>query len=127
MIFDYLKKKADSFKFAFSGIKELWVHESNTRIHLIFTILVMIMAILLKVSSVEMCILVFIIGAVWSAEAMNSAVERVVDLVTLDKKPLAKAAKDLAAASVLLLAITSVVIGLVIFMPKIIALFVPNL
>ena len=127
MISDYLKRKADSFKFAFSGIKELWVHESNTRIHLIFTILVMIMAILLKVSSVEMCILVFIIGAVWSAEAMNSAVERVVDLVTLDKKPLAKAAKDLAAGSVLLLAITSVVIGLVIFMPKIILLFVPNL
>ena len=127
MIFNFLKKKADSFKFAFSGIKELWVHESNTRIHLIFTILVMIMALLLKVNSVELCVLVFITGAVWSAEAMNSAVERVVDLVTLDKKPLAKAAKDLAAGSVLLLAITSVVIGLVIFLPKIIALFVPNL
>lgn len=127
MIFNYLKKKADSFKFAFSGIKELWVHESNTRIHLIFTILVIIMAILLKVSSVELCVLVFIIGAVWSAEAMNSAVERVVDLVTLDKKPLAKAAKDLAAGSVLLLAITSVVIGLVIFLPKIVLFFVPNL
>ena len=127
MISDYLKKKVFSFKYAFSGLKELWVHESNTRIHLIFTILVMLMAILLKVSSVEMCVLVFIIGAVWSAEAMNSAVERVVDLVTLDKKPLAKAAKDLAAGSVLLLAITSVVIGLVIFLPKIISLFVPNL
>ena len=127
MIFNFLKKKADSFKFAFSGIKELWVHESNTRIHLIFTILVMIMALLLKVNSVELCVLVFITGAVWSAEAMNSAVERVVDLVTLDKKPLAKAAKDLAAGSVLLLAITSVVIGLVIFLPKIISLFVPNL
>ena len=127
MIFDYLKKKADSFKFAFSGIKELWVHESNTRIHLIFSILALVMSILLKVSSGELCVLVFIIGAVWSAEAMNSAIERVVDLVTLDRKPLAKAAKDLAAASVLLLAITSVVIGLVIFMPKIIALFVPNL
>ena len=127
MIFNFLKKKADSFKFAFSGIKELWVHESNTRIHLIFTILVMIMALLLKVNRVELCVLLFITGAVWSAEAMNSAVERVVDLVTLDKKPLAKAAKDLAAGSVLLLAITSVVIGLVIFLPKIIALFVPNL
>ena len=127
MIFNFLKKKADSFKFAFSGIKELWVHESNTRIHLIFTILVMIMALLLKVNNVELCVLVFITGAVWSAEAMNSAVERVVDLVTLEKKPLAKAAKDLAAGSVLLLAITSVVIGLVIFLPKIIALFVPNL
>lgn len=84
------------------------------------------MAVLLKVSSGELCALVLIIGAVWSAEAMNSAIERVVDLVTLDRKPLAKAAKDLAAGSVLLLAITSVVIGLVIFLPKIISLFVPN-
>ena len=58
---------------------------------------------------------------------MNSAIERVVDLVTLDQRPLAKAAKDLAAGSVLILAIASVIIGLVIFLPKIFALFVPNL
>ena len=126
MISDYLKKKVFAFKYAFSGLKELWVHESNTRIHLIFSILVILMAILLKVSSFELCVLVFIIGAVWSAEAMNSAMERVVDLVTLEKKPLAKAAKDLAAGSVLILAITSVIIGLVIFLPKFISLFVPN-
>ena len=54
---------------------------------------------------------------------MNSAIERVVDLVTHDKKPLAKAAKDLAAGSVLIFAIASVFVGLVIFLPKIIALF----
>lgn len=127
MISDYLKKKAYSFKYAFSGLKELWTQENNTRIHLVFTILAVVMSILLKVNSIEFCVLVFIIGAVWSAEAMNSAMERVVDLVTLEKKPLAKAAKDLAAGSVLILALTSVVIGLVIFLPKIIGLFVPNL
>ena len=94
---------------------------------MLFTILVAVMCFLLKVDSTELCILVLIIGAVWSAEAMNSALERVVDLVTLEKKPLAKAAKDLAAGSVLIMAMASVVIGLVIFLPKIAALFVPNL
>lgn len=127
MISDYLQKKANSFKYAFSGLKDLWIHESNTRIHLLFTVLAAVMCVWLKVSSNELCILALIIGAVWSAEAMNSAMERVVDLVTLEKKPLAKAAKDLAAGSVLIMAMTSVVIGLVIFLPKIIALFVPNL
>ncbi|MBQ6502722.1 MAG: diacylglycerol kinase family protein [Flexilinea sp.] len=127
MISNFLKKKANSFKYAFSGLKDLWIHESNTRIHLLFTVLVAIMCLWLKVDSGELCVLVLIIGAVWSAEAMNSALERVVDLVTLEKKPLAKAAKDLAAGSVLIMAIASVVIGLVIFLPKIAALFVPNL
>ena len=127
MISEYLQKKANSFKYAFSGLKDLWIHESNTRIHLLFTVLVAVMSLWLKVDKSEFCILALIIGAVWSAETMNSALERVVDLVTLEKKPLAKAAKDLAAGSVLIMAMASVVIGLVIFLPKIIALFVPNL
>lgn len=123
MIFEFLKKKINSFKYAFEGLRELWVHETNTRIHLFFTIIALLMAIILKVNSYELCILFLTIGAVWSAEAMNSAIERVVDLVTHDKKPLAKAAKDLAAGSVLIFAIASVFVGLVIFLPKIIALF----
>ncbi|MBR6091132.1 MAG: diacylglycerol kinase family protein [Anaerolineaceae bacterium] len=121
MIFDFLKSRIRSFKYAFAGIAELWRKEKNTRIHMFFTIIVIIAAFLLKVSSVEFCILIFIIGAVWCAEAVNSAVERVVDLVTSEKKPLAKAAKDLAAGAVLILAITSVFIGLIIFLPKILA------
>ena len=123
MISEFIKKKVLSFKYAFAGLRELWIHESNTRIHLFFTIAVAVAALLLKVSSGEACVLFLTVGAVWSAEAMNSAVERVVDLVTHDKKPLAKAAKDLAAGSVLLFAIASVFIGLIIFLPKIIALF----
>lgn len=126
MISDFLKQKADSFKYAFEGIRELWRNENNTRIHMFFTAAVLLLAFVLKISRPEFCILILIIGAVWSAEAMNSAVERVVDLVTLDKRPLAKAAKDLAAGAVLLLAISSVLIGLIIFLPKIIAIIVPN-
>lgn len=91
-----------------------------------FTVLVIAAAFILKVSKDEFCILVLTIGCVWTAETFNTAVERVVDLVTLERKPLAKAAKDLAAGAVLILAISSVVIGLVIFLPKIYHLIVLN-
>jgi undecaprenol kinase len=64
-----------------------------------------------------------LIAAVWCAEALNAAVERNVDLVTAERKPLAKEAKDLAAGAVLILAIASAVIGLMIFLPKIISTF----
>ena len=123
MIFDFLKNRLPSFKYAFNGIEEFWKEEKNTRIHMFFTIAVIAAAFILKVSGTEFCILIFTIGAVWCAEAMNSAVERVVDLVTLEKKPLAKAAKDMAAGAVLIFAFCSVIVGCIIFVPKIAALF----
>ena len=88
-----------------------------------FTVAVLIAAFILKVNGIEFCVLILTIGSVWCAEAMNSAVERTVDLVTAEKKPLAKAAKDLAAGAVLILAAGSVIIGCIIFLPKIAALF----
>ena len=88
-----------------------------------FTIAVIIAGFLLKVDSVEWCILLITIASVWTAESLNAALERNVDLVTIEKKPLAKEAKDLAAGAVLIFAAASVVIGLIIFLPKIIVLF----
>ena len=123
MISDYLKKTARSFKYAFSGMKELIWKESNTRIHLFFTAAVIIAGFVFRVSPGEWCVLVLTIASVWSAEAINTAVERAVDLETREVNPLARAAKDTAAASVLIHAIASVVIGLIIFLPKLIGLF----
>lgn len=123
MISDFLKKRLNSFRYAFAGIKELWVKEKNTRIHMFFTIAAIAAGFLLKISSAEFALLFLTIAAVWGMEAINSGVERVVDLVTLEKKPLAKAAKDLAAGAVLIMAIASVIIGLIIFLPKIIQFF----
>lgn len=85
-----------------------------------FTAAVIIAGIFFRLSIAEWCILCMTIAAVWCAEALNAAVERNVDLVTTEKKPLAKEAKDLAAGAVLILAAASVVIGLLIFLPKII-------
>lgn len=126
MIFSFLKKRLNSFRYAFAGIKELWVKEKNTRIHMFFTIAALGASFLLKISPLEFALLILTIAGVWGMEAINSGVERVVDLVTLEKKPLAKAAKDLAAGAVLIIAIASVIIGLIIFLPKIIQLFVLN-
>ena len=123
MTSDYFRRVFRAFIFAGRGIRDLIRDEKNSRIHLFFTAAVIIAGFLLHISAVEWSILVLTIGSVWSAEAMNSALERNVDLVTLEKKKLAGEAKDLAAAAVLILAMMSVVIGLVIFLPKLIRLF----
>ena len=123
MISKYIKGRIRSLGYAFSGIRELLKREKNTRIYLFFTVSAAAAGFILDISMIEWTVLILIIGAIWSAEAINSAIERTVDLVTGEQRPLAKAAKDLAAACVLILAITSVIIGFLMFLPKIIRLF----
>ena len=114
-----IKRQRLSFRHAFDGLKELWANEQNAHVHMAATILVIICGIGFHVSAMEWCVLLLTVGAVWSAEAMNSAVERVVDLAADGMiHPLAKASKDLAAGAVLIFAIVSVPIGLIIFLPK---------
>ena len=123
MISEFFSGRIRAFQYAWAGIRNLWQKEKNTRVYLFFTVPVIIAGFIFHVSITEWCILLLIIAAVWCAEALNAAVERNVDLVTLDKKPLAKEAKDLAAGAVFILAAASVIIGLLIFLPKIISLF----
>lgn len=120
MISEFFSGRIRAFRFAWAGIRNLWQKEKNTRVYLFFTAAVIIAGIFFRLSIAEWCILCMTIAAVWCAEALNAAVERNVDLVTTEKKPLAKEAKDLAAGAVLILAAASVVIGLLIFLPKII-------
>ena len=122
LISKFIRSRIQSFAFAFSGLHELWTNEINTRIHLFFTAAAILMGFLLKIKTAEWCILVLTIASVWGAEAMNAALERNVDLVTEEWKPLAKKAKDLAAGAVLIYAIGSVIIGIIIFLPKLISL-----
>ena len=123
MISEFFRGRIRAFTFAWAGIRNLWLKEKNTRVYLFFTAAVIIAGFVFTVSITEWCILTMLIAAVWCAEALNAAVERNVDLVTAEKKPLAKEAKDLAAGAVLILAIASAVIGLMIFLPKFISLF----
>lgn len=117
-----LKARAKSFRYAFSGIYTLIKNEHNARIHLCVTIGVLFSGFFFELSAAEWINFIFAIGLVFSAEAFNSAIEYLSDLVSPEYHPLVKKAKDVAAAAVLLTAIAAALIGLIIFVPKILSL-----
>ena len=110
----------ESVGHALDGIEYTTSHEKNFKIEILFAIAVIIAAFVLKVSLIEWTILVFVIGAVLALEMINTSMERCVDLVTKDYKELAKISKDVAAGAVLIMSLFAVIIGIIIFLPKII-------
>lgn len=114
------KRLINSFGYAFEGIKQAYLGEQNMRIHFFMASLVIIFGFFLKISYMEWLVCLLLIGLVIMAEFINTAVEYVVDLASPKVHPLAKAAKDTASAGVLMMAIISAVIGLIIFVPKLI-------
>ena len=108
-----------SFRLAILGILTAIKQERNVKIHLVITILVIVLGLLNDLSKQEWMLIAFCIGLVISLELINTAIERVVDLVTSEYHPLAKEAKDIAAGAVFVAAILSIVIGGIIFIPKI--------
>ena len=113
------KKLINSFKYAIEGIISSFKTEQNMKIHIFIMILVIILGMVLKLSTLEWIILTIVIVLVISAELFNTTIETVVDMITKEKNEKAKLAKDVAAGAVLVLAIGSVIIGLIIFIPKI--------
>ena len=114
-----MKKLIKSFKYAFEGIFKGIKEEQNMKIHITIMILVIIFGIMLKISKAELIICIILFGLIISMELINTAIENTVDLVTKEKNEQAKIAKDVAAGAVLVSAIASAIIGLIIFVPKI--------
>lgn len=114
------KRLVNSFKYAFEGIITGIKEEKNMKIHIVIMILVIIMGIVLNISKAEWIICIVLFAFVISLELVNTAIENTVDLITQEKNSKAKIAKDVAAGAVLLSAISSAIIGLIIFIPKII-------
>ena len=114
-----IKKRARSFRFAFTGIICLFKHEPNAWIHLTITIMVIVFGMLLKINLTEWSLVVLAIGLVLTAEAMNSAIEKTVDRISPEKNDWAGRIKDISAGAVLLAAIAAATVGLIIFIPKI--------
>ena len=110
----------NSFKYAFSGVKEAFQSEKNMKIHFLLMVLAIIFGIVLKLSSVEWAILVVTIGLVLISEFINTSLEQIVDIVSPEKQEKAKIAKDVAAAGVLVSAIVAILVGVFLFLPKII-------
>jgi diacylglycerol kinase len=112
-----------SFGYAFQGIKTAYKNEPNLVIHTIFAVSAIITAAILEVSIIEWLLLTFTIFYVITLELLNTVLESIVDLVSPEISPSAKIAKDVSAACVLLAAGMSIIVGLVIFLPKIAGLF----
>lgn len=112
------RKRAASFKYAFQGIKRLFTHEHNSWIHLFVTVCVIIAGCILHIAVWEWIAIVIVIGLVLAAEAFNSAIECLGDAVSEEPNHYVKHAKDLAAGAVLLSAIAAAIVGLIIFLPK---------
>ena len=107
-----------SFGYAFQGIFNTIRTERNIKLHCASAILVTIFGIWLQISKTEWMICFILFGLILALELVNTAVEATVDLFTEERKPLAKKAKDAAAGAVLIVAIFAAVIGILIFIPK---------
>ena len=109
-----------SFKFAFQGIKLLFKEEHNSWIHLLFAALAIALAVWLKISLLEWVLVIFCIGFVFVIEIINTAIENICDFISPEKNSMIKRIKDLSAAAVLFSAVTSLIVGALIFLPKLI-------
>ncbi len=117
-----LSGRIKSFSYAINGLKILFRTEHNSRIHLVAAILVIGAGFFFHVSKLEWCLLLFSIGLVLVTEIINTAVEYLVDFVSPDYNSSAKIIKDLVASSVLISSICTLIIGGIIFLPKILLL-----
>lgn len=117
------KKLAKSFGFAFEGLKHALQYDQNLRIHFYVAFLVILTSVFFDVNPFEMGILGVMIILVIMAEMLNTAIERMVDLITKEHRAEAKIAKDVSAGMVLVAVIGSVIVGLLVFTPYILRLF----
>ncbi|WP_114952684.1 diacylglycerol kinase family protein [Sphingosinicella terrae] len=106
-----------SLRFAAEGLSVLFRDEPNARVHIACAAIACVLGLLLRISLAEWRWVILAIGLVLAAEAVNTALERACDAAHPDPHPLVKAAKDLSAAAVLIVALTAFAIGLLTFLP----------
>lgn len=112
-----------SFTFALNGIKYCFKMEKHYKFHIFAFLLVMILSLLLKVSNIEFIFIILVSFLVIITEMLNTCVEVIVDMITKDDNVLAMHAKDLGAGAVLISSILAVIVGLIVFIPKIMRFF----
>ncbi len=117
-----LNSRLQSFKYAFTGILTLLRSQANARIHLLATLAALATGLYVKLSTVDWSLIVISIMAVWTAEALNTALEFLADATHPEFHPLIKKSKDVAAASVLISALGAIIIATLIFMPHLLDL-----
>ncbi len=115
-----MSKLVRSFSYAFNGIKTCFVKEANFRIHVFIGVIVVIAGIYFNISAVEWILVLICMMFVFVMEMINSALEKLCDVVHKEIHPGIKITKDIAAGAVLLSAIFASICGAIIFFPKII-------
>ncbi len=118
-----IKRFFKSFGYSLQGLKYAFKYEQNIIIHILITAIVVGAGIYFNINLSEWIVCILLIGLVIATEMINTSIEAVVDLACPKQHELAKIAKDTASAAVLMFAITAVISGLVIFLPKIIGMF----
>ena len=112
------KERMNSFGYAWMGLKSALRTEHNTWIHLVLTISAIGLAAFLRIDRLEWMALIIVTAMVWTAELFNTVIEKVMDFLSTERHPQIKIIKDMAAAAVLVSAIAAVIVGLLIFIPK---------
>ena len=119
-----MKKIRNSFKYAIEGIWTSFKTERNMKIHIFIMILVIIAGSILKINKSEWIICIILFAIVIGSELFNTSIETIVDMVMPEKNEKAKIAKDVSAGAVLVVAIGAAIIGLVIFVPRILNILI---
>jgi diacylglycerol kinase (ATP) len=109
----------DSFNFAFEGIIHVLRTQRNLRIHFTIAVAVLITALIVDVTKMELIALLISVTFVLIAEMLNTAVEAAIDIATTSFDPMAKLAKDIAAGAVLIAAINAIAVGYIVFSGKV--------
>jgi diacylglycerol kinase len=104
-------KTLRSFRYAWHGIYLVIRYENNTRVHLLASVVAVVAGVVLGLNPLEWALILMQIGLVWAAETFNTALEKLVDLVSPEYHPLAGKVKDIAAGAVLIVSLMSVAVG----------------
>lgn len=118
-----LSARIRPFGFAARGLVTLLQAEYNARVHALATVIAVSTGFILGIDRLEWVALVLTIAAVWSLEAVNTAIEALCDLVSPEQHPLVEKAKDVAAGAVLVAALAALIVAGLIFIPRVIALY----
>lgn len=113
-----------AFKHAFRGIVSAFIEEPNLKFHFFVALLIILAGWFFQINKLEWVATITIIGLVLTAELTNTSIEAVVDSFTNQEHPGAKLAKDISAGAVLIVSITAITVGLIIFLPYILGLLI---
>ncbi len=117
-----MKKQIKSFKAAFSGISDFYRHHFHAQIELVCAAVAILLGFVLKLEAMEWCMVLLSIALVTTAEAINTSIEYLCDRITLEQDEQIGKTKDMAAGAVLMASIFALVVGLLIFGPKLLHL-----